>query len=161
MAITREILNQIKIDFYTGADTQIFDIPIDDPFWEWFMNNANHYLPCHACDALYPVGQNMAGNCFGNSQRFSVREGIEYCEGFVRVRNSFIFHGFNLFDDCVLDCTIHSNQRHFIDDRGRLPIDYYGVVIPNNRYEDNITGDNINNPINLEHEIYNYFLDTL
>jgi hypothetical protein len=160
MAISQQILDQIKYDFYTGADTQTFDILIDDPFWEWFMNNANQYMPCQDCDALYPEDQNMAGNCFGNSQRFAVREGVEYCEGFMRVRNCFIFHGFNLFDDCVLDCTLHSNQNQFIDDNGLLPNVYYGVVIPNNLYENNMTDDCINNPINLEHEVYNYFLDT-
>jgi hypothetical protein len=46
-----------------------------------------------------------------------------------------------------------------MDVNGLLPNVYYGVVIPRNLYENNITDDCINNPINLEHEVYNYFLD--
>lgn len=160
MAISGKIMAQIKYDFYSGADTQTFDIPSEDPFWNWFKNNANQYLPCMDCDSRYPVDQNMAGNCFGNSQRFAVAEGLVYCEGFMHVGNYYYFHGFNLSDGCVLDCTVHNNQNQFIVATGRLPNEYYGVVIPETLYENNLTDDNINNPINLEHEVYNYFLDT-
>jgi hypothetical protein len=64
----------------------------------------------------YYTDQNaIPGNCFGNSQKVAIEEQIEYCEGFCKVNGTYILHGFNIFDNCVIDSTVQSNPNNFND----------------------------------------------
>jgi hypothetical protein len=159
MAISREILNQIKFDFYTGADNETLTIDQTDPFWDWFMTNAGSYSPCEGFDTYY-TGQNaIAGNCFGNSQKVSIQEGINYCEGFCKVNGIFILHGFNILDDCVIDSTVQSNPDSFRDRNRNLPTEYYGVIIPNELIEIAPEGNEVEGYLNRASKIFDFFSD--
>jgi len=157
MAINREILNQIKFDFYTGADNETLTIDQTDPFWDWFMTNAGSYSPCEGFDTYY-TGQNaITGNCFGNSQKVSIQEGINYCEGFCKVNGIFIFHGFNILDNCVIDSTVQSNPNSFMDRNRNLPTEYYGVLIPNNLIEGNPNEQGVGDFLNRDPLLLDFF----
>ena len=159
MAISREILSQIMFDFSTGPDTEVLNVGQDDPFWEWFLENANRYSPCEYLDSLYSDNHALPGNCFGNSQGVALQEGIDYCEGFCRVQENFIFHGFNIFDNCVIDSTVQSNPNNFVDGNNILPNEYYGVIIPANLIENVPNGNSDVNYINRQSKLYDYFLN--
>lgn len=161
MGINREILNEIKTDFYTGPDNQVLNIEDKDPFWEWFMENANGFDICKDFVDLYTNESNLTGNCFGNSLKVSHEEGIDYCEGFSKVKGSFILHGFNLIDNCVIDSTGQSNPELFQDINGRLPTEYYGIIIPTDFLPEELSTSQDNNYINISSRLYDYYLQSI
>jgi len=109
MAINAKLIAEIRFDFSTGSDTEENHFENDEEFWNWFQENANEYSVCQEEDTSFSNQDNLPGNCFGNSQRLSLQNDIDYCEGFLKVKGTFIFHGFNVRNNCVIDSTIQSN----------------------------------------------------
>jgi hypothetical protein len=159
MAISIDILTQIMVDFYTGPDSEVLNIRQEDPFWEWFRANAFRYTPCAYLDTLYSGQNSIAGNCFGNSQKVAVEEQIEYCEGFCKVKGIFILHGFNVFDNCVIDSTVQSNSDIFLDINNALPNEYYGVLVPTDLIEIALDVSNVVNYLNRSSKLLDFFVN--
>jgi hypothetical protein len=72
----------------------------------------------------------LKSKCFGNSQYLHLIHGIDYFEGFFKVKGSFIFHGFSLIGSNVIDITVLTNQADFLDHNQNLPFEYFGINIP-------------------------------
>jgi len=161
MTIEANVLNDIRYDFSTGPDTEENNFANDEPFWNWFRENTNSYYQCDIKDLAYTDESNLPGNCFGNSQRITQQDDLEYCEGFVKVNGAYIFHGFNVLNNCIIDSTIQSNPNSFIDNSGELPSEYIGVVIPKDFVEDNASLDVTETSINQPSLLYEYYLSTL
>ena len=158
MAISVKLLAEIRYDFSTGADTEENHFENDEAFWTWFQQNANLYSLCPSVDTSFTNKSNLPGNCFGNSQRFSLQNDIDYCEGFVKAKNIFIFHGFNVQNNCIIDSTIQSNQDSFADEKGEIPTEYCGVIVPNHFLGEE--SDIIENYINQSSKLYEYYLNS-
>ena len=161
MTISREKLTELQTDFYTGPDCQDLIIESKDPFWNWFMENANPYDLCEEFKEMFIEEDIIPGNCYGNSTKLAHREGLDYCEGFTKVKGINIFHSFNLFDNCVIDCTVQNNQQTFADTNGEIPREYYGVVIPDEFLPTQSTDSQSRDYLNLSPLIYSYYLHTI
>ena len=161
MAIEDNVLTDIRYDFSTGPDTEENNFANDEPFWNWFQENANSYSLCNNEDLDYTDENNLPGNCFGNSQKITLQNDIDYCEGFININGAYILHGFNIFNNCVIDSTIQSNPNSFRDNSGELPSEYLGVVIPKAFVEDNSSLDVNEININQPSLLYEYYLSTI
>jgi len=84
-------------------------------------------------NVTYPKNKtNILGRCFGNSQAITLSENIDYFEGFMKCNDNFILHGFNVYNNEVIDYTVNSNKCKFKDRDGNLPSEYYGIKINKN-----------------------------
>jgi hypothetical protein len=157
MGITRDQLTRIKNDYYSGPLNEALDIEANNPFWDWFMENANSFSVCEDFKDTFTNEKYLSGNCIGNSISICHDEGIEYSEGFTRVKGLYIFHSFNIFDNCVIDSTTQSNQPQFRDAKGELPTEYYGAIIPNDLLPVKSSDPQNSDYINLSSKIYDHF----
>lgn len=55
---------------------------------------------------------------------------MEYYEGFVKLNGRFIFHGFNVIEDEVVDVIFHNYEDIFLDFNRTLQNYYVGICIP-------------------------------
>ncbi|KAA5538611.1 hypothetical protein [Adhaeribacter rhizoryzae] len=133
MAISNEILSKIKVDFYRGSDNQtllFYNQGQEELFWYWFKKNAIKYEPKDKLQVNKLKEGIIPSRCFGNSQVMAYKKDKDYCEGFVEVKEDFIFHGFNVHGIFAEDYTIAKNPKHFKYSGGKLPSEYYGIIIP-------------------------------
>jgi len=161
MAISNIILSQIKGDFYRGSDTLtlIFNNQEEENlFWSWFKENAVKYKFKDKLEYNTLMDRIIPSRCFGNSQVIALKMEKDYGEGFVKVEGNFILHGFNIHGIFAEDYTIAKSPQSFKDTGGKLPSEYYGIIIP----KDFMTEENKQlideNDTNIPFLISKYFL---
>ncbi len=144
MPLSIDLINQLKIDIQYGQDSTNFDFNEEelDLFWDWFQINAVSFNQSNSIDAsLVSSTENLPSRCFGNSQRKTVNNSLQYAEGFVKVHGAFIHHGFNIVNNQYIDYTVLSYPDAFRC-HDRLPYKYYGIIINTELINDN--ADEIN-----------------
>lgn len=159
--IDQGLLNQIRNDFYMGPDHTylIIDGANLDDFWAWFRENSAVYteldIPDNLTDDKY-----IAARCIGNSQVAAIENGISYMEGFATNGNGnrFIFHGFNLIGENVVDVTAINHPENFEVDFGGVPNYYVGLNIPHEFVNEINGGAILQNHINIPPLLYQFYL---
>lgn len=128
--ISENIASEIRRDFNVSPDQEMLPISVGEAelFWDWFrkcseLTTVDVDLPPRIND------KSLLGQCYANSQFEAVNNNCDYCEGFMKVKGHFYYHAYNVSLNRVVDVTANE---YFIDDvTGLLPIDYYGIIIPN------------------------------
>lgn len=130
--IDKEILQEIRQDFYLSGANDFLKIPDDsaDEFWIWFENTATAVpLAGEKLDTINYTGY-AANRCFGNSQSLYYHTGVPCHEGFVKAGLGFIHHGYNVYDNLVHDLTYESNIDAFLKLNENPPGPYFGIEVP-------------------------------
>ncbi len=125
-------VSEIRRDYQSGPDNQMIDL--SDPtrskqFWEWFESRAIDLDVCDSPSEDLINDSNIPGRCYGNAQIITVNNGLEYYEGFVKNKDSFLMHGFNVSNGKVQDYTALSNSKDFTSWNGKPASQYCGVKI--------------------------------
>jgi len=152
-------MDQIMFDFHAGPDNQNLHFTrheIND-FWNWFGAEAINYEISNDPNYNLINSSNRPGRCFGNAQVIAINNNKSYCEGFANMQGSFNLHGFNLYNEMVEDYTVLSNQGDYRDSEGRLPSEYYGILIPNEFILQHNRFDIENNHMNIPPLLADYF----
>jgi hypothetical protein len=147
MAIQEETFKDIYTSFNMGPDNQLLGLSEEEMvlFWNWFRENAVNYEISDNLDKELIGKENVvAGRCFGNSQEIAIEENKNYCEGFMKSKDGFIMHGYNIDKNLVEDYTVKSYVPEFTDINGNLPSEYYGIIIPN-AFVEKLNGENLKN----------------
>jgi hypothetical protein len=155
-------ITEIKSDFQSGPDNQIIDLSDKaryKDFWNWFQKKAVDLEICDKPKKELVNDSNIAGRCYGNSQVITVNENIDYYEGFVKNKGSFLMHGFNVVDGKVQDYTALSNPKDFKDWNGKLASDYCGVKIDKAFIEKHNSEDIKENYINIPPLLEKLFIE--
>lgn len=159
--INVETLVSIRNSFYQSADNFTLLIVEDEieNFWSWFGENAVVLdLYEEPVEQYNNPDQYLSGRCFGNSQALLLDAGMAYFEGFAKIEDNYIFHGFNVEDQKVIDVTVLSNSDVFLEHRFGLPDKYFGVEIPMNIVLEHNQQKIENNVLNIPHLIYGYYI---
>ena len=159
MAVPRQIMEKIKQDFWTSPYNELLDLTESESnqFLEWFGNTVNKFEISNKPDEKLINDSNIPGRCFGNSQIISINNPQEYYEGFVKSKDGFNLHGFNIKNKTVEDYTVLSNPNNFKDSNGNLPSEYYGIMIPKNFITEHNIQDIETNSYNISQLIDKYF----
>ena len=157
MSINEGVLNRLKRDFHQNRDdeTLLFADEVEENlFWDWFQNEAEQYTISNTHNSTLIGAHNIGSRCFGNSQTICYNEDLGYCEGFVLVNDEFVFHGYNLnTDGLVEDYTVLSNPEAF----GTVTCDYYGVKIDKDFICDNNLEVLVDGAMNIPHLLLKYY----
>ncbi|HWZ15425.1 MAG TPA: hypothetical protein VNW95_09325 [Mucilaginibacter sp.] len=158
MAVTLEIINQIKNDFYQGPDHETLQIEQGraDAFWQWFRENSSVYKPTASKEEFLSKDY-LPGQCFGNSQILAYESGLNYMEGFAIATNRYIFHGFNLKSGEAVDVTAFNFENDFKEHFGGLPVMYVGLEVSSDLIKQENEESIINKSKNIGHLIYKLF----
>jgi hypothetical protein len=160
--LTDNLTCEIWHNFYSGPDHEYVLIleAHREGFWQWFQSEADIYTelvqPENAINNKF-----LSSRCIGNSQVAANDLEIEYLEGFASRGDRFIFHGFNVVNNAVVDVTTQNNPENFIEHFGGLPNLYVGVKISTN-YMQQMNGQAIaENRINIAPLLYKYYLQQI
>ncbi|MFN0290126.1 hypothetical protein [Pedobacter helvus] len=159
--IEDQILASIRNSFYQSADNLTLLIAEDEieSFWSWFGENAVVLdVNDEPFEQYNKPDQYFSGRCFGNSQALFFATGMTYFEGFAKIEDNYLFHGFNVDDQKVVDVTVLSNPDVFLEHRFGLPDKYFGVQIPMNVVLEHNQPKIENNVLNIPHLIYEYYI---
>ncbi|MBO9672154.1 MAG: hypothetical protein J7577_01820 [Sphingobacteriaceae bacterium] len=157
--IEQNLLDQIRNDFYMGPDHEylLIDNANVDSFWNWIKENSFVYTELSAPENLSKA-KFLASRCIGNSQVAAIDNEIEYLEGFARRQDRFIFHGFNVAGENVIDVTAINHPNNFEKFFGGVPNYYVGIKIPH-EFLNEVNGEAIaENHININPLLYRFYL---
>jgi hypothetical protein len=154
----QKIKELVHYSFNTNGDADYLRISHDrlDLFWDWFYSTANYYQELSG-DKEYSDASFLRNRCIGNSQTAAVKHGLHYIEGFATSdKQSYLFHGFNLLNDQIVDVTVNSNPKAF-EETGKL-VGYLGVSIPLHFIMEKNAEVVNRNSLNIPPLLYLYFL---
>ena len=134
MPLSDDLIDSIRTEIESGIHPQdaFPDIPTNEreDFWNWFRENGEEFNANHDV-SFDPDTSILSGRCFGNSQTITYLDGPDYYEGFAKIKNQMIYHGFNAEGNIIKDFTVLNNKETFRDeDNPLLPNHYIGVRIP-------------------------------